>query len=491
MSEAAGASPDRFFVLAAEVALARRTARLSLAWREPLVLAALAGAIGAAILWLGPPGADTPAHVYQLHLFRSQGFVTWDNYWYSGRHVFITYSWLYYPLASIVGIKLLAALSLAVAAGAFALLVEWTPAALAFAAVWGFYAISGAYPFMLGVAFALVALTWRRSWVFAPFAALTWAASPLALVLLAVVVVGARRWRASAYVLALVALQIVLAHVYHGRGSFPFPFSELAAALAFAAAGAILAREQPLRGIFVAYFAFVLVAFAFQSQLGENAARLRYMAIPLALLFLRRHPLWIAVPIFALAAAYNLAPLAWNYSKGADERANHRSYWTPAIAFLNAHRDPNFRVNALDTIGHWEALYIPEAGFPITRGWYRQDDFPENQILYSDDLNMRTYVRWLHERGVRYVLVPRDRLDHSSRLEHSVATKLHFVTRRGDVSIYDVPRPAPIAPGAEIVRLTHETVTLRVPRAGRYTLAIRGQETFNAPRAGTFTLDFT
>ncbi|MEA2386245.1 MAG: hypothetical protein QOJ22_419, partial [Thermoleophilaceae bacterium] len=338
---------------------------------------------------------------------------------------------------------------------------------------------------------ALVALAWRRSWVFAPFAALTWAASPLALVLLAVVVVGARRWRASAWVLALVAFQVVLAHVYHGRGSFPFPFIELAAALAFAIGGAILAREQPLRGIFVAYVAFVLVAFAFQSQLGENAARLRYMAIPLALLFLRRRPLWIAVPCFALAAAYNLTPLAWNYSKGADERANHRSYWTPAIAFLNAHRDPNFRVDALDTIGHWEALYSPEAGFPITRGWYRQDDFPENQILYSDDLNMGTYVRWLHQRGVRYVLVPADRLDYSSRLEHSVATKLHFVTRRGDVSIYEAPRPVPIAPGAQIVRLTHETVTLRVPRAGRYTLAIRGQETFDAPRAGTFTLDFT
>src|SRR4051812_14083424 len=109
--------PDRFCAVAAEVALPRRTVPLSLAWREPLVLAAVAGAIGAAILWLGPPGADTAAHVYQLHLFRTQGFVTWDNYWYSGRHVFITYSWLYYPLASIVGIKLLATLSLAAAAG--------------------------------------------------------------------------------------------------------------------------------------------------------------------------------------------------------------------------------------------------------------------------------------------------------------------------------------------------------------------------------------
>ena len=43
----------------------------------------------------------------------------------------------------------------------------------------------------------------------------------------------------------------------------------------------------------------------------------------------------------------------------------------------------------------------------------------------------------------------------------------------------------------ESARLTHDQVTLRVPKAGRYTLAIRGHETFVAPRAGTFTLDFS
>jgi hypothetical protein len=463
----------------------------ALAWPLAVLLGALAGAIGAAILWFGPPGADTAAHLYQRDLFRSEGFVTWDNYWYSGRHVFVTYSWLYYPLTSIIGIELLAALSLAVAASAFTLLVEWTPAALAFAAVWGFYAISGAYPFMLGIALASLALLTRRDWLFALLAALTWGASPLALLLLAVVVVGARRRRAALFVLGLIALQILLAHLYHGRGHFPFPWGEFIAAIVFAGGGAILAREQPLRGIFVAYLTLVVLAFAFQSQLGENAARLRYLALPLALLVVRPHRLWIAAPLVALCASYNLTPLAWSFAKGADERAEHRSYWSPAIAFLRAHRDANFRVNALDTIGHWEALYVPEAGFPITRGWYRQDDFPENEILYSRGLNMRTYVRWLHERGVRYVLVPRDRLDYSSKRESVFATRLPFVTRRGDVAIYETPSPRPIAPRAQIVRMTHEAVTLRVPRAGRYKLSIRGHETYNAPGAGTFTLDFS
>jgi hypothetical protein len=478
-------------VLAADVTPGRRAAHVAIARRDAIVLGTLAAAIGAALLWFGPPGADTAAHVYQRDLFRNEGLVTWDNFWYSGRHVFVTYSWLYYPLAALVGIKLLATLSLGVAAAAFTRLVEWTPATLTFAVVWGLYALSGAYPFMLGVAFALLALAARRSWAFAPLATLAWAASPLAVLLLAVVVVGMRRWRAAAYTLALIAFQIVLAHLYHGRGHFPFPWGEWIAALVFAGGGTIVAYSRPLRRIFAAYLAFVLLAFAFQSQLGENAARLRYMAIPLSLLAVRRRPLWVAAPLVALCISYNLSPLFWNYVKGADERANHRSYWAPAIAFLRAHRDPNFRVNGLDTVTHWEAVYLPEAGFPITRGWYRQDDFPENEILYSDELNLKTYVRWLHERGVRYVLVPDDRLDYSSEREAKVAAKLHFVTRRGDVSIYEAPDPVPIAPGADILRLTHESVTLRVPRAGRYRLAIRGHETFAAPRGGTFTLDFS
>ena len=455
---------------------------------------ALTAAIGAALLWLGPPGSDTAAHVYQRDLYRSEGFVTWDNHWYSGRHVFVTYSWLYYPLASAIGIRLLAELSLAFATAAFALLVDWRPAVLAFAAVWGLYALSGAYPFMLGVAFALVGLLALRRgwwWLFAPLAILAWGASPLALLLLTVVVVGTRRWRAAAFCLALVAVQIVLAHLYHGRGHFPFPWSEWIAALVFSTGGSIVSRGKELRGIFAAYLAFVLLAFAFQSQLGENAARLRFMALPLALLAVRFRPLWVAVPLVALCTAYNLTPLAWSYAKGKDELANNRAYWAPAVAYLRAHRDANFRVNALDTVGHWEAVYLPEAGFPITRGWYRQDDFPENEILYSDDLNRRNYVRWLHERGVRYVLVPGGSLDYSSEREATVARTLPFVAKRGDVSIYEAPRAQPIAPGADVVRMTHERVTVRVPRAGRYALKIRGHETFVAPRAGTYTFDFS
>ena len=456
--------------------------------RDALGAGLVAGVIGGLLLWAGPSGADTAAHVYQRWLFLRHGFVTWDNGWYSGRYVFVTYSLLYYPLAAWFGIKLLALASIVAAASGFALVVRWWPAAYAFAAVWGAYTLSGAYPFMLGIAFAVPALLVRRVWLFAILATLAWAASPLALLLLAVVVAGLRRWRATGVTLVLIALEVVLAHVYHGRGHFPFRWQEALAALVFAAGGFALSRDSRLKGVFAAYAGLVLLAVLFQSQLGENAARLRFLALPLGLLAVRGRRLSIAAPLVAVCAVYNLSPLAWSFDDGVHERAANLSYWQPAIDFLHAHNSPNFRVNALDTVDHWEAAWIPRAGIPITRGWYRQDDFPENAILYSAGLTRTTYLQWLHQRAVRYVLVPHDRLDYSSRREPALAATLPFVTRAGNVTIYEVPNPTPIVPGAQVLRVQHDRITVRFPHAGRYTMSIRGHETYVAPRSGVITI---
>jgi hypothetical protein len=456
-----------------------------------LAPAAVAGAIAACWLWLGPPGSDLAAHEYQRWFFREHGFALWDNSWYSGRYVFVTYSWLAYPLAALLGVKVLFAAAAGLAGGAFARLTNHAPAVWAFAVVWGCFALSGALPFALGVAFALVALNTRR--LFPLFAALTWAASPLALLLLLVVVAGLRRWRAAAFTLPFVALQAALQIAYPNAGHFPFSWQEASAAALFCS-GAIALASGRLRGVFVAWLALIAVSFAFPSVLGENAARLRFMALPLALLVLRERPARLAIPLAAIAGVYNLSPLYWSFRKGLDERAESAAYWAPAISFLRAHADPNFRVNVLDTVGHWEAVYLPRAGIPITRGWYRQDDFPQNELLYHP-LKREAYIRWLREQGVRYVLVPRDRLDYSSKYEPAVARTLRYVVRAGNVEIYELPDATPIAPGARVLRLTHDSITLRrasgsEPQTLR--LAIRDDSGGwrRTTRTGTFTLSF-
>ena len=148
---------------------------------------AAAASLAALLAWLGPPGNDLAAHVYQRAVFLDDGFELWNNFWYGGRYSFITYSVLYYPLAALFGIKPLAVASIATAALAFAVVVgrQWGPLARwssrTFAVVWAGLIISAAFPFALGFALGLLAL-WAlqagKRWQFGLLAVLTLAREP-------------------------------------------------------------------------------------------------------------------------------------------------------------------------------------------------------------------------------------------------------------------------------------------------------------------------
>src|SRR6476620_9864207 len=98
-------------------------------FHEALLSACAAGTVAALLVWLGPPGTDLAAHAYQRALFIHHGFTLWNNFWYAGRYSFVTYSLIYYPLAALLGIKLLAVTTIALAALAFSAVVwhEWGP----------------------------------------------------------------------------------------------------------------------------------------------------------------------------------------------------------------------------------------------------------------------------------------------------------------------------------------------------------------------------
>src|SRR6266540_508426 len=85
-------------------------------YREAMLAAGAAASLAAVLLWLGPPGNDLAAHLYQRAFFIKHGFVLWNNFWYAGRYSFVTYSVLYYPLSALLGIKVLALASIAAAA---------------------------------------------------------------------------------------------------------------------------------------------------------------------------------------------------------------------------------------------------------------------------------------------------------------------------------------------------------------------------------------
>jgi hypothetical protein len=474
------------------------------ALREALATGALSAVLSTLLLWLGPPGSDLAAHAYQRWVFLEHGMSLWNNFWYSGRYSFVTYSVAYYPLAAALGIAVLAVLSISTASFAFTLLVrrQWGPVARwsswAFAVVWTWIVFSAAFPFALGVALALLALlalqSRREGW-FAATVALVLAASPLAFLLLLVVLCGigvlhlVERSPVAVPALSVAATATVgmlLWRLFPAGGHFPFSLEEAVAASTFCVVGIALswrvASARPLLYFFLVYLAACLVAFGLPSAVGENIARVRYAAIPIAILVLslrRWRPLPLALAALLLASMWNVTPLAASFAHGIRDGSASATYWQPAVNYLGRHLGPNYRVEAVDTADHWEALYLPRAGIPLARGWFRQDDFPQNSVLY-DEMGAHVYLAWLRRLGVRYVVLSRAPPDYSARAEatllRSGRSGLKPVFSTAELSIYAVPSPRPLLTGPgrpRVLAFTQSGVTIALSRPGRYRLAVR------------------
>jgi len=498
--------------------------------------AALAGSLAAVIAWFGPPGTDFAAHVFQLHVYLQHGFALWTNYWYAGRYTFVGYSLLYYPLAAVIGIRLLAVISVAAAAGAFSLVVrqtwgETSPwASRFFALMAAASVVTAAFPYGLGLAFALgalVAIANRRLAWFALLALLAFAASPLAFVFLLMVLVAAGIARSEldiakpvVVVVAISVLGLILSRLFPDHGRYPFPASELAAVLVFCAVGAALTwrveRAQVLFALFIAYGAVCCLAYFVPSNLGGNIVRLRLAAVPIAIIVLslrRWRPLPVAVVALALAVSWNLTPLIYSFSQSTHDASASASYWAPVVSYLKRSLSPDYRVEVVGTSNHWEAVYLPQAGVPIVRGWFRQDDFPQNELLY-DKLTPSSYLAWLRSLSVRYVVLTDAPPDYSARYEaallESGRSGLNLVAVTAHATVYVVPDPTPIVtgPGHPVVKaLTGSAITLKLSRPGKYHIDVRytpylhlpsgcvtetknGMTVLTVPSAGTMKLRF-
>jgi hypothetical protein len=505
--------------------------------RDVLLPAAAAAGFAALLITVGPAGVDLAAHEYQRGLFIKAGFVVWNNFWYAGSYSFVGYSLLYYPLAALAGTTAVAIASVGAAAFGFALVVrrEWGRTARvscwAFAILWAGIVLPAAFPFALGTAlalFALAALQSNRTWIFALLAFLALSASPLAFMLLAVVVVGVgvgrprelRRIVGPALVIAAAAaVQLVAMRIFPRGGHFPFTFLQLVPALLFSAAGVALTRNVPraraLLGFYMVYAVACAAAFAIPTELGSNIERLRFAAVPILLLTLALRgwrPLRYAVPVVVLAAIWNLAPDAPSALRVTID--GNKAYWQPAVQFLHANLSPSYRVEAVDTVDHWAGDFLPTAGIPIVRGWYRQNDFPQNGILYDNDepFAASSYRAWLRSFGVRFVVLTDSPSDYSAKAEarllRSGRSGLPVVLRTQHLTIFEVPHARGIVTGpapAHVQLLAASRLVFDVAGPGRYRVAIRwspywdvrrgcvsrapdGTTLVTTPRAGTFEL---
>jgi hypothetical protein len=480
------------------------TADRRLLAREAMLSTAVAASLAAFLLWATPPGIDWAAHAYQRTFLLQHGFQIWNNFWYAGRYSFITYSLIYYPLAALLGIKVLALASISSAAMAFSIVLyrQWgrdsRVSSRTFAVLWVGIIGAAAFPFALAVSFALLAI-WSlqegRRGRFALCAILTLAASPLAFMLLMIVMAGVVLSRRSirnvgvpiAIVAACCVGELLLFRLFGDGGRFPFKTLQLLPGIGFAAVGLLVTRgvttAKPLRGLFWIYLIAVLAAYVVPSSVGSNIERIRYCALPLALIAVALRgwrPLWMVVPVIALAAVWNATPIVASFARANTDPEASPAYWQPAIDYLHPHLSPSYRVEVVDTAEHWSAAYLPDAGIPIVRGWYRQSDFPQNQLLYAPKLAVAQYEAWLQRMAVRYVVLADAPPDYSSRAEAALIlsgrTHLKLVYWNAHLLVYELPAAKPLIVGpapATVLWMYPERIVAAFDVPGVYRVKVR------------------
>ncbi len=468
--------------------------------------AALIAAASALVLLLAHlPTADAPAHLYRTLLVR-HGTPIWDNLWFGGHYPLASYSFLYYLPAAVVGNRTLVVAGGVAAAALFASVVhlEWPavgrwPARI-FAVLAAGPLFTGTYSYALGLAALLGsvrALQSGRTWLAAACAALTLGFSPLAFVLLCIVLTAAlltrkragRRTVVMGGALAVLAvLELAALSLFPYEGVYPFSAWALLAELGVGGLGVLLSlrtrRARPLLAFFALWLLASAAAFVLPTPLGANLVRVQLLVFPLMLiaaLLAEMRPRLLVVAALTAAFAYNVVPYGLMAAQRTESSLRNPTAWSPPLAFLRAHDGPNFRVEVVPTAEHWEAYYVPAAGFALARGWYRQIDIAQNPLLYRKQIGPIAYRAWLRRNAIRFVLLPHGGLDGSGArpeadLLRSGRSGLVAGFRSADWTIYELPHATPILSGpgpARLTELAHARISGWTRAAGDYRLRVR------------------
>ena len=462
----------------------------------------------------GVPGWDDAAHAYKVLLLRGGDSVFWDTYWYGGGYGAVTYGFVYYLLAQYVPGGLIVILAAGTIPVTFYLYLRdlwkiddvWPAWGLALVVT--LYQAHGQAPFLVALALTMagLALLARRHplWAALPVAVGIFT-NPMGFVValpFMLTDVIARPEARRRYVLFAAALapavvaRFVLAWAFSEPGSYISETSQLMAFLVLALVGLALAGvnavhpRRPLVVLFLVYAALCVGSFLLPgSPLGNNIGRF-FMVFGLPLLLLLRHTrLWRPFPYAELAIVpivvfglLQYSTVGGHFFNAVERPQTTRAYFAPALAAAEALHDPNYRIHVVALRRHWEALYFPEAGYPITRGWYRQADAIHNGLFYTPYV-AADYADWLQSMGVQYIFLPVEGpLDPWSRREAALlegSPAFAFVEQTGAWRIYRLRDarpllvPEPEAPGAgtgTILAVGHERIDFTVTKPGTYWL---------------------
>lgn len=469
-----------------------------------------AAALVAVLMWThGVPGWDDFAHAYRVFLLRHGQSVFWDAYWYGGSYGAVDYGFLFYLLAQYVPAKVLVVL----AAGAVAPLYYvyqrcmwrcddvWP--AWALAGVMSVYLAHGQDPFLLGLALTLgglALLACGRPVLGALPVALAVFANPMAFVVCGPLMVAdvlgrpecRRRYLWFAVALApFVLVRLGIAAAFSEPGDYLNETSQLMLYLGFALAGLALAGvnavhpRRPFLILFLTYSALCVLSFITPgSPLGNNIGRF-FFVFGLPLLLLLRHSRLkrpfpfgdlTLIPIVLFGLLQVSAPYS-HFTRTDEWPQTRAAFFAPALAAARQYYDPNYRIHVVALRRHGEAAYFPEAGLPITRGWYRQADAVHNSLFYAH-YDAASYTAWLRAMGVQHIFLADAPLDTWSEREVRIlqtSPQFVLVERTGAWTIYRLRAPEPLLVGldggsGDIARVGHREIDFSVSAAGDYRL---------------------
>jgi hypothetical protein len=491
-------------------------------------LLALTAALIGVWLALDPRTPDLAAQVYRVGLFGRLGFAVWDTHWYAG-HGLLGYSLIYPPLASLLGMRVLAALCVLASS---ALFWRLSRAVYGEAARWGaaWFAVAalgdvwiGRLTFALGVSLALAAglALLRKRWLLAGvLAALCAAASPVAGALLGLAgltVALDRRSPRALLTLAGPAAAVVLAQAaLFGEGGYePYPFLSFVATLLVIAAflWALPPAARLLRIGGWVYLLACVACLAVHSPIGSNVERYAVLlAGPLllcarltarsgasewsgspgvpgtpgasgpgagALARWRSTPASAALALCAIAVWVLWGPARETLAVAGSE-ATSAAYYAPLERFLAGVQAPPaspVRVEVPLTRSHWEAALLAPS-VSLARGWDKQMETRYNRVLLSPGLTAASYERWLEEQAVSYVALPDVPLDPSSaregRLIRGGLPYLREVFESAHWRVFQVLSPTPLLTGpGRLTSLGEDSFSLQARTPGSFVVRVR------------------
>ncbi len=491
-------------------------ARFDKSAREAAVYSGAALIIGTLLVIFGPAAVDQAAHSHMQEIFNNHGFDLWDNSWYLGRYSFINYSFAFYGLAYFLGLKVVAVASVASVVALLSLLADrcfpgsFPGRRRLSLLVVPLMVLTGAWPFLLGTVFMLLTLLMRqmrKRILFVIAGTLVLLSSPLALLALVLSIVAseaplklhfaAGAWRSFAkrvmssfyfYVVAALAfVQLLSIRAFPDHGYYPYWISDLILVELFCVICMLVLPgdrhySTRLRVLIVGYGLVNLIAFFVKSNLGSNATRIIDFSFPVivALVSLRGLQFRALALVLVPALFWNLLPLSQIMSASL-YRTSIPSFWEQLKPALSRNIVPGSRVELVDTANHQGAYYLPKMGFPIVRGWFRQDDFPQNELLYSSTpLSGTKYIDWLKSSGASLVLLPPGPYDFSAVAEADLIMSgksgLKLLAVVGGGRVYGVPgSPTAVrSPEGRYIPATigPDSLSFRAPQPGSYSLSL-------------------